>query len=110
MVDGLLLAAAIVGAVGVLVGAVRRWIVRPITTRLDELRSFTRDARNAGHLAQQVAELAGAMTTLAVALIEQHSEQQQRLDDIAELVVDLNADLHRVQRDIADLQMTGVQK
>src|SRR4051812_49390990 len=100
----LLTVSAYVGAIGLLVGAARRWLLRPIRSALADLRQLVAQIRSADHIAMELSQLAGATTHLATELMRSRFQDQQRLDEIAELVTDLNADVIRLGRDLAHLQ------
>ena len=103
----LLTIAGYVSAAVLLLGVGRRWILRPIVTAVKELRQLVAEIRSAQHVALDLSALAGATTHLATELMTSRFQDQQRLDEISELVTDLNADVIRLGRDLAQLKNTA---
>lgn len=104
---------ALVSVVGALAGW--RWLVRPVRKAYAALMLLLRQIRDAGggvaKLTREVQSLSGALVQLATVVVE---EQQQLREDtrnlterhteMLQLVIDLDAAVHRLSRTVGQLQ------
>lgn len=96
--------AAYASAAVLLIGLTRRWVLRPVWTAVKDLRQLVGEIHAAQDVAIDLSALAGATTHLATELMRSRFQDQQRIDEIAELVTNLNADVIRLGRDVARLK------
>lgn len=107
----LLHVAAVVGAVLALCTAAFRYLYRPIRKVHAAARQLLVSLDHADHgylaLSAQLHELAGSITTIAVAREAQISSLQRKVDDLVELTVEHEADILRLRHDLTDLARAG---
>lgn len=103
----LLETAAVIGAVTLILATARRWIVRPVREASHELHRLVEQIRAAQTVSLELHQLAGAIANLGAALMSSRFEDRQRLDETVEIVIDLSADVARIAREVAELQMSA---